>query len=295
MTNVSLLQRLLLVVLLALVPSLCAQQKPAPPVFPLWPDGAPMAQGSAPADQPRITVFLPAKQTTRTAVVICPGGAYAMLATDHEGHQIARWLNNLGIVAFMLEYRLGTKYHHPVEMMDAQRAVRWVRAHADEYHFDGARIGIIGFSAGGHLASTVATHFDAGDASAKDPIDKVSSRPDFAILIYPVIAPLGEAAAFSFEQLLGKNADPKLVEEVTNDLHVTSQTPPTFLVHSDDDNAVLPENSVRFYLALRKAHVPSEMLILPTGGHGYGLAPFDPVLSGYPRHIEDWLRLRGVL
>jgi acetyl esterase/lipase len=218
-----------------------------------------------------------------------------MLATDHEGHQVARWLNNLGIAAFMVEYRLGPRYHHPVEMMDAQRAVRWVRAHAAEYHVEPTRIGIMGFSAGGHLASTVATHFDAGDAAAKDPIDKMSSRPDFAILIYPVIAQLGHASVYSFEQLLGKNADPKLVEEVTNDLHVTAQTPPTFLVHSDDDDAVLPENSIRFYLALRKAHVPAEMLILPTGGHGYGLAPFDPVLSSYPRHIEDWLRLRGVL
>lgn len=285
-----------LALLIALAVTCWSQERtPAPPTMLLWPEGAPFAQGSAPADQPRITVYLPERQTTKTAVVLCPGGGYVMLATDHEGKQVAQWFNNLGIAVFMLEYRLGPKYHHPVELGDAKRAVRWVRAHAAEYHVDPARIGIMGFSAGGHLASTLATHFDAGNSGSADPIERASSRPDFTILIYPVIGPLGNASVFSFEQLLGKSPDPKLVDELTNDLHVTPQTPPTFLMHSDNDDAVTPENSVRFYMALKRAGVPAEMHIYPSGGHGYGLAPLDPVLSTYPPRLADWLRGRGLL
>ena len=227
--------------------------------------------------------------------MLCPGGAYKMLATDHEGKQVAQWFNNLGVAVFMLEYRLGPKYHHPVELGDAKRAMRWVRAHAADYNIDPAKVGIMGFSAGGHLASTVATHFDLGNSGSVDVVERQSSRPDFAILIYPVIGPLGNASVYSFEQLLGKNPDQKLVEELTNDLHVTPQTPPTFLMHSDNDDAVTPENSVRFFAALKRAGVPAEMHIYPTGGHGYGLAPFDPVLSTYPPRIVDWLRGRGLL
>ena len=275
---------------------LWAQEKlPSPPVVLLWPNGAPLAQGNTPADQPRLTVFLPTKQTTRTAIVICPGGGYTVLATDHEGKQVAEWLNKLGIAAFMLEYRLGPKYHHPAELMDAQRAIRYVRSHAEEFHVAPDRIGIWGFSAGGHLASTAATHFDAGDPAAKNPIDRVSSRPDFLILAYAVVNPLGNASQWSFSQLLGKNPDPKLVDEVSNDLHVTRQTPPTFLVHSDDDDGVSTENSIRFYMALKKAGVPAELHIYQFGGHGYGLAPLDPVLSSYPQRLADWLRGRGLL
>jgi acetyl esterase/lipase len=275
-----------------------AQEKTPTPV-PLWPQGAPGVLGDAsPGDQPRITPFPAPKVAgyeTHTAVLILPGGSYAHLATDHEGVQVAKWLNNLGISAFMLEYRLGPKYHHPVEINDAKRGFRWVRSHAAEYGYDPDRVGVWGFSAGGHLASTLGTHFDAGDASAADPIDRLSSRPDFMILTYPVIGPIGPASEGSFDNLLGKNVDPALTEALTNDHHVTAQTPMTFLVAADDDKAVFPENSVNFYLALRKAGVPAEMHIYLHGGHGFGLAPFDPVLSSWTARLADWLRVNGWL
>ena len=232
---------------------------------------------------------------TQTAVVVCPGGGYGMLAVDHEGKQIAQWLNNLGIAAFMLEYRLGPKYHHPSQLLDAQRAIRYVRSHAEEYHLDSRRIGIWGFSAGGHLAAMAGTMFDAGDAAAKDPIDRVSSRPDFLILDYALTDRLGSASDYSYGNLLGKNPDAKQLAEVTPVLHVTHETPTTFLVHSDDDEVVLPQNSINFYLALKKAGVPAELHIYRYGGHGYGLAPLDPVLSSYALRLADWLRGIGVL
>jgi acetyl esterase/lipase len=266
---------------------------------PLWPNGAPGALGnSSPGDQPRITPFPihdGADHPTHTAVLILPGGAYAGLATDHEGVQVAKWLNKLGVSAFMLEYRLGPRYHHPIEMNDAKRGLRWVRSHAAEYGYDPHRIGVWGFSAGGHLASTLGTHFDAGDPAAVDPVDRFSSRPDFMVLTYPVIGPLGPAAVYSFEMLLGKNADPALVQELSNDHHVTAETPPTFLVAADDDTAVLPENSVNFYQALRKNNVPAEIHIYLHGGHGFGLAPLDPVLSSWTGRLADWLRVNGWL
>ncbi len=286
--------------LLVFVAAAVAQTPTTPAPIPLWPQGAPGALGNdSPQDQPRITAFpapkIPGRVATRTAVLVLPGGSYAHLATDHEGVQVAKWLNSLGVSAFMLEYRLGPKYHHPIEMNDAKRGLRWVRGHADEYGYDPNRVGVWGFSAGGHLASTLGTHFDSGDPAAADPIDRLSSRPDFLILTYPVIGPLGPASADSFNNLLGKNADPALVEDLSNDHHVTSQTPMTFLVAADDDKAVLPENSVNFYLALRKAGVPAEMHLYLHGGHGFGLAPLDPVLSSWTTRLADWLRVNGWL
>jgi acetyl esterase/lipase len=295
--------RLLLAIVFAAVllfVTVAVAQTPTPAPVLLWPQGAPGALGDAsPGDQPRITAFpapkMPGRVATRTAVLILPGGSYAHLATDHEGVQVAQWVNNLGVSAFMLEYRVGPKYHHPIEMNDAKRGLRWVRSHAAEYGYDPNRVGVWGFSAGGHLASTLGTHFDAGDPSAADPIDRLSSRPDFMILTYPVIGSLGPASVSSFENLLGKNADPALVELMSNDRHVTAETPPTFLVAADDDKAVFPENSVNFYLALRKAGVPAEMHIYLHGGHGFGLAPFDPVLSSWTGRLADWLRANGWL
>jgi acetyl esterase/lipase len=283
---------------LLLATAAVAQPKTPAPI-PLWPQGAPGALGNAsPGDQPRITPFpapkMPGRET-HTAVLILPGGSYIGLATDHEGLQVAKWLNNLGVSAFMLEYRLGPKYHHPIEMNDAKRGLRWVRSHAAEYGYDPNRVGVWGFSAGGHLASTLGTHFDAGDPSPADPIDRLGSRPDFMILTYPLIAPLGPASVRSFENLLGQNADPALVESLTNDRQVTAQTPPAFLVAADDDPAVSPENSVDFYLALRKAKVPAELHIYKNGGHGFGLAPFDPVLSTWTTLLANWLRVNGYL
>jgi acetyl esterase/lipase len=288
-------RRVWLLSLMVFSPFFTQAEEPQPPTVLLWPAGAPLAQGTAEQDQPRLTIYLPKKPLTRTGVVVCPGGAYAMLAMDHEGKQVAQWLNNLGVAAFVLQYRLGSRYHHPAQLLDAQRALRYVRSHASELHVAPDRIGIWGFSAGGHLASTAGTHFDGGDPKASDPVDQVSSRPDFMILTYPVIDPLGPASIYSFKQLLGDNPDPKVVALLSNDQQVTPQTPPTFLVHADDDDGVFPENSVNFYLALRKAHVPAELHIYQFGGHGFGLAPLDPVLSSWTARLADWLRGRSLL
>jgi acetyl esterase/lipase len=261
----------------------------------LWPNGAPQAQGTADEDKPSLTLF-PAKGDNKisTAVVVCPGGGYAHLAWEKEGTAIAEWLNHLGINAFVLKYRLGPKYHHPVELGDAQRAIRYVRANATTWGVDPARIGIWGFSAGGHLAATTGTHFDAGDAAASDPIDRVASRPDFMILSYPVIT-LQEPFVHkgSLHNLLGDNPDPASVQLLSNELQVSSKTPPTFLFHTTEDKTVPVENSVNFYLALRKAGVPAEMHIYLKGAHGAGLAVADPVLSSWTGHLADWLKVQG--
>jgi acetyl esterase/lipase len=260
----------------------------------LWPNGAPGALGTADEDKPSLTPYL-AKSPNGTAVIVCPGGSYMHLAMDHEGVQVAKWLNSLGISAFVLQYRLGPKYHHPAMIDDAHRAIRTVRSHAAALHIEPDRIGIWGFSAGGHLASTAATHFDSGNSSAPDPIDRAGSRPDFAILAYPVIS-LGEFAhALSRKNLLGEDPDPKLVESLSNDLQVTAQTPPTFLFHTTTDTTVPVENSVRFYLALRKAGVPAELHIFQNGPHGVGLAPTDATLSAWSSLLANWLRDRGLL
>jgi acetyl esterase/lipase len=217
-----------------------------------------------------------------------------MLAVDHEGKQIAEWLNARGVAAFVLRYRLGPRYHHPIELGDAQRALRFVRLHAVEYGIASDKIGIWGFSAGGHLASTAGTHFDAGNAGAADPIDRVSSRPDFMILAYPVISfttPYTHRG--SLRNLLGDDPDPKLVASLSNETQVTPETPPAFLFHTTTDSGVPPENSVLFYLALRKAGVPAEMHIYERGQHGVGLAPSDPILSTWAKRLEDWMRLHG--
>jgi len=263
----------------------------------LWPDGAPGAKGDAPADKPSLTVWLPPKdKATGAAVVICPGGGYGHLAVGHEGRDVAAWLNSLGVAGCMLQYRLGPKYRHPCPMLDAQRAVRWVRAKAADLGVDPARIGILGFSAGGHLASTILTHFDAGDPNAADPIDRASCRPDFGVLVYPVVSLTTEYChGGSRNNLLGPNPDAKLLDSLSNEKQVTAQTPPTFLMHTTGDTGVPAENSILFYLALRKAKVPAEMHIYEKGGHGFGLAPADPILSTWPGRCADWFRVRGLL
>jgi acetyl esterase/lipase len=270
---------------------------PQGPVVQLWAAGAPGAVGNEDADKPSITLYLaPKEKANGTAVVVCPGGGYGFLADDHEGRQIGEWLNNIGVSAFILKYRIAPRYHHPAPMQDVQRAIRIVRSRAQEWGVAPDRIGVWGFSAGGHLASTAATHFDPGDPNAADPIDRVSCRPDFAILCYPVIT-LTEPYTHrgSRDNLLGPNPDPKLVELLSNERHVTDQTPPTFLFHTDADTGVPAENSLMFYQALRKAGVPAEMHIFQTGPHGVGLAQDDPALSVWPRLLENWLRGRGLL
>lgn len=263
--------------------------------MPLWPGKAPGAIGDEDADRPTLSAYLPEK-ASGTAVVVCPGGGYGHLAMDHEGEQIARWLNSLDIAAFVLKYRIAPRYHHPAPILDAQRAIRTVRHRAGEYHVAADRIGIWGFSAGGHLASTAGTHFDAGNPDAADPIDRTSSRPDFLILAYPVISFTTDYThKGSRRNLLGDNPDPELVRNLSNELQVTARTPPTFLFHTDGDKGVPAENSVLFYLALRKAGVPAEMHIYEKGPHGVGLAQKDPILSTWAVRLKDWFRTRGLL
>jgi acetyl esterase/lipase len=258
----------------------------------LWPGGAPGAKGDKPEDKPTLTALLPDEsKAVGTAVVICPGGGYGGLATDHEGKQIGEWLNSFGVAGFMLEYRhRGRGYGHPAPLQDAQRAIRTVRANAEKWKIDPHKIGIMGFSAGGHLASTAGTHFDAGDPNAADAIERVSCRPDFMILCYAVIA-LGEPYTHrgSQENLLGKDAAPELIESLSNEKQVTAETPPTFLFHTDEDTAVPAENSVQFYLALRRAKVPAELHIYRAGRHGVGLAKNLPGASDWPKECEAWM------
>lgn len=226
---------------LKLCPVLHSASKP--PGELLWPDGAPGAVGSEDADKPSVTVYLPpSNEASGMGVVVCAGGGSGFLAVDHEGDQIARWLNSQGIAAFVLRYRIAARYRHPAPMLDAQRAIRWVRFNAERFRVARDRIGIWGFSAGGHLASTVFTHFDSGSPNAPDPIDRLSCRPDFVILAYPVISFTAEYThRGSRDNLLGKDPDPKLVELVSNEKEVTRETPPTFLFHTDEDDGVPAE------------------------------------------------------
>ena len=290
-------------VTLILSSTLCASaQQTALPIqdgqiIPLWSGTAPGALGTQDSDIPAITVFLPRTMAANTpAVIVCPGGGYVSLASNHEGRQVASYLNSLGIAAFVLRSRLGPMYHHPIELGDVQRAMRTVRAHASEWRIDPARIGILGFSAGGHLAMSASTLFDAGNPNAPDPIDRAGSRPDFTVLGYPVIS-MTEPWTHqgSKNNLLGANPDPELVRRLSGELAVTKQTPPTFLFHTNADTAVPAENSVYYYLALRKAGIPAEMHIFEKGPHGVGLANDDPALSEWSKLLANWLRVRGIL
>lgn len=264
----------------------------------LWPKGAPGAKGTQPADQPTITVFLPDPQkATGAAVVVCPGGGYGGLCSSYEGVDFAKWFNTFGVAGIVLEYRhRGRGYGHPAPLQDAQRAIRTARARAAEWKINPQRIGIMGFSAGGHLASTAGTHFDKGNPNADDPIERVSCRPDFLILCYAVIA-LGEPYTHggSQDNLLGPNADPALVRSMSSEKQVTPETPPTFLFHTDEDTGVPSENSVQFYLALRRAHVPAEMHLYRKGPHGVGLAKGIPATSAWSDCLQNWLQVQGLL
>jgi acetyl esterase/lipase len=246
--------------------------------------------------KPDIAVFIPSKKnSTGEAVVICPGGGYGVLAYDWEGSDIAHWLNSQGIAAIVLKYRLpGSKSNiipHKSPLMDAQRAMRMVRANATAWNIDPEKIGIMGFSAGGHLASTLSTHYDAGDPSSSDPVEQLSCRPDFSILVYPVISFTGEFQhSGSRRNLVGKDADEALVEYYSNELQVTEDTPPAILIHSDDDEGVPVENSIAYYKALRANKVSSELHIYPYGGHGYSLAIGQGHLATWPDRVIEWIR-----
>jgi acetyl esterase/lipase len=263
----------------------------------LWNDKAPGALGDADSDRPTLTRYASTTVGKPTAaVLVFPGGSYEWLANNHEGRQVANWLNAAGFTAFVLKYRLGPRYHHPVELGDAQRAIRLVRARAKEFGVLPDKIGVMGFSAGGHLASTTETHFDSGNPQAVDPIDRASSRPDFAILAYPVISLAAEYThQGSRKNLLGENPDPALVRELSGEFNVTPQTPPTFLFSTSTDTVVPPENSVAFYLALRKAGVPAELHIFENAPHGVGLDLADPSVGEWSNLLLHWLRQNKVL
>lgn len=262
---------------------------------PLWPDGTPGAKGTTDRDIPALLARPAAAEISNgCAVVVCPGGGYGGLAMDHEGHQIAAWLNERGVSAWILRYRLGSAgYHHPVQKGDVLRAIRTVRASAAETGIDPKRIGVWGFSAGGHLASTATTLFDAGDASATDPIDRVSSRPDFSILCYPVITmELPFTHQGSRRNLFGADRfeNEELVQLLSTEKQVTAQTPPVFLFHTLEDQAVPVENALRFYSALRAhGNAASELHIYQRGRHGVGLAAADPILGTWPARLQDWM------
>lgn len=256
----------------------------------LWNGDAPGAQGSGSEDIPMLTSYVPASGATGAAFVVCPGGGYGGLA-EHEGKPVAQWLNTLGITAFVLRYRLGPKYHYPYITGDVLRAMRVVRANSAAWGLDSKRIGILGFSAGGHIAASAATLFGSDIGKATDAIDAVSARPDAAVLVYPVITmkdPFTHAG--SRENLLGKNPSADLIEKLSTEDQVSDDTPPSFLVSASDDPVVPLENSLGYIAACRKHHVPVEAHFYMHGPHGFGLGGNDPELSEWPKACAIWLR-----
>ncbi len=267
------------------------------PALPLWPDGVPGALGKDSKDIPTLTPFLPpAEKASGAAIVICPGGGYGGLA-DHEGSQYARWLNEQGIAGFVLKYRLGSAgYRHPAMLQDAARALRIVRSRAEEWKLDTKRIGIMGSSAGGHLASTLATHYDGGKSDASDLIERVSSRPDLAILCYPVISMGENGHAGSRNNLLGKDPAPELIKLLSNELQVTKDTPPCFIWHTWEDKGVKIENALSFASALQAAGVRFDLHVYERGPHGLGLGTREwqpEKRHPWTRDCEFWLKERG--
>ncbi len=300
------------VVMLALALPLFSQ----PMVLPLWPEGVPHHRDAGLKEEvreeggvtrvfhvqnPEMTVFLPSGSiATGQAVVICPGGGYHILAWDKEGTDIAKWLNSLGIAGIVLKYRLpvdeSNTVSYAVVLEDAQRALRLVRYHAQAWHIDPRQVGIMGFSAGGHLASTAATHFDEGDPQAGDPVERMSCRPDFVLLGYAVISLADSVTHHGTKNaLLRSDPSPAREREFSNERQVTEATPPAFLFLAADDRAVPPENTLLFFEALKEHHVPVEMHIYPTGGHGFGLALKDGHTARWTQDAAAWLRWVGTL
>jgi len=290
--------------LIFMVTGLIAQDK----VLKVWPNGAPTDNGMTKSEEKydgirvrnvseaEMFVYLPEKsKNTGAAVVICPGGGYWIEAMDHEGYDIAKWLKNKGVAGIVLKYRLPYG-HHEVPSDDAKRAIRIVRQNAKEWGINPAKIGIAGSSAGGHLASTVGTHFDTGDSSSDDPLAQISCRPDFMLLLYPVITFNEEFGHMgSRKNLIGEVNDWKLVKEYSNELHITPQTPPTFFVLADNDVSVPPRNSIEFYLQLKKNNVPAEMHIFAKGGHGFGIRKNNLPADNWPNLFYDWLKAMEIV
>ena len=278
-------------------------------ILPLWEKGIPNSKKTdekelleendmvriSKVQEPTIEVYLPTKKNaTGQAVVICPGGGYGILAYDWEGTDVAKWLNSKGIAGIVVKYRLPNSKsvvnRHQVPLMDAQRAIRLVRYNSEKWNLDKEKIGVMGFSAGGHLASTLGTHFDDKLVQTDDLVNMISARPDFMVLIYPVIS-MGQPNTHggSRANLLGPDPSEELVKEFSNELQVKNTSPPTFLVHSGDDKSVPVENSLMMYKALTEKNIPVEMHIFPNGGHGYSLAPHDTSLNAWTSLLETWL------
>jgi acetyl esterase/lipase len=260
----------------------------------LWPNGAPGAVGTEEQDKPHLEIFTGYGPAPHAAVVVCPGGGYRNLAYEKEGTQIAEWLNLRGITAFVLTYRLTPRYHYPEPILDGYRSVRWVRSHAAEYKVAPDRIGMWGFSAGGHLVGMVGTHFDDGNPQAADPIDRISDRPDFVISSYGALTlRTGVARDGALSSFFANPPSPEVLKDVSPDLHVTPRTPPFFLYATTPDQSVPVLSAVVFYTALVKAGVPAEMHIFQTGPHGTALGQSNPELAEWPKLLENWLRING--
>ncbi|PWU13926.1 MAG: endo-1,4-beta-xylanase [Verrucomicrobia bacterium] len=285
-------------ILVCIVLLLAGSQIKAQTPIVLWTNGAPGALGNQSKDIPTLTPFLPSPGgASGSAMLILPGGGYGSL-TAREGDHYAWWFNSNGIAGFVLKYRLGSAgYRHPAMLQDATRAMRMIRAHAADWGVDPKRIGVIGSSAGGHLASSLLTHFDSGKPDDPDFIERQSSRPDLGVLCYPVITMSGpDTHVGSRRNLLGDNPSLELEKELSSELHVTAQTPPCFILHTWEDPAVNVENSLQFAAALRKARVPCEMHIYQKGPHGLGLGSrdFDPSKwHPWTMELRGWLREQG--
>ncbi|QVL33329.1 alpha/beta hydrolase [Telmatocola sphagniphila] len=271
-------------------------------LLPIWGDRMPGPMPTGKEGMPGIYAYeAPKDKKNGCAVVVCPGGGYGFLAMDHEGKQVANFLNQHGVTVFVLKYRIADKNLkgpiEPAPMLDVQRAIRWARFKSKDYGIDPKRIGVMGFSAGGHLASTAATHFDSGNKEAKDPIDQVSSRPDFAILAYPVISMGPVTHGGSRTNLIGNKPDTKLVEFYSNEKQVTKDTPPTFLVHTEEDKAVKVDNSKLFKEACEKHGVPVQLVTYEKGQHGLGLGNTvkDLPFSKWPDELIKWMNSRKLL
>lgn len=271
-------------------------------VLKVWPNGAPNDNGIKEPEEKydgvrvrkvsvaELYVFLPQKsENTGVGVVICPGGGYGILAMDHEGYDMAKWLADRGIAGIVLKYRMPNG-NHEVPSSDARQAMRIVRANAASWGINPDKIGLAGSSAGGHLASTVGTQFDLGNKNSKDILEQISCRPDFLLLLYPVIT-FNESFGHmgSRKNLIGETNNSELVEKYSNELHVTPQTPPTFMVLADNDKAVVPRNSIEFYMALKKNNVPAEMHIFAEGGHGFGMHKNNIPTDNWPNLFYNWL------
>ncbi len=267
--------------------------------YPLWEGDAPGALGTGDPDVPMLTMFRPQPRTeNRTAVIVAPGGAYLGLASNLEGRQVADWYTSRGVTAFVLRYRLGSKYLYPIPLDDAQRAIRFVRSHANDFGIAPDRIGFMGFSAGGHLAAMTATMFDGGKPDSSDQIDQASSRPDFVVLGYPWLNAMekNQTGVLSYCSVLKIPADQCTnFDRYSPDQHVSAQTPPTFIYHTTDDELVPVEASMNYYRALRAAGVPVEMHLFGHGRHGSGLGLGDASLDLWPALLESWLRNHGLL